>query len=125
MLNNLPFDIRENIHNELSDKDLMNLFTINKYSRNSYKKHATALILKKYLKLHEIYNIDDFCYIVGFYSSFDLLKYLQYIFDTPRKGYEYNPFTSDITKRTHPYLKWTRVISRRNKTLDGLLDLFY
>lgn len=125
MLSNLPFDIRENIHNELSDKDLMNLFNINKYSRNSYKKHINALILKNYLKLHELDNTDDFCYIVAFYSSFDLLKYLQYIFDTPRVGYSYNPFTSDITKIRNPYLKWTRVISRRNKTLDGLLDLFY
>ena len=125
MLSNLPFDIRENIHNNLSDKDQMNLFNITKYSRNSYKKNIGALILKNYLKLHGIHDIDDFCYIVGFYSSFDLLRYLQYIFDTPRKGYEYNPFTSNITKVKYPYLKWTRVISRRNKTLDGLLDLFY
>lgn len=125
MLNNLPFDIRDNIHNKLSDKDLINLFNINKYSRQYYKKHTTALILKNYLKLQCFENTDDFCYIVGFYSSFDLLKYLQHIFDTPHMGYSYNPFTSDVTKIKNPELKWTRVISRRNKTLDGLLDLFY
>lgn len=125
MLNNLPFDIRDNIHNKLSDKDLINLFNINKHSRNSYKKHISALNLKNYLKLQCFENTDDFCYIVGFYSSFDLLKYLQHIFDTPHMGYSYNPFTSDVTKNKNPELKWTRVISRRNKTLDGLLDLFY
>lgn len=125
MLSNIPFDIYENIHNELSDKDLMNLFNINKYSRNSYKKHTNALILKNYLKLHQLENVDDFCYIVGFYSSFNLLKYLQYIFDTPRPGYEYDPFTSDVKKIKDRHLKWTRVISRRNRTLDALLDLFY
>jgi hypothetical protein len=125
MLSNLPFDIRENIHNDLSDKDMMNLFNINKNSRNFYKKHISALILKNYLNLHEFENTDKFCYIVGFYSSIDLLKYLQYVFDTPLKGYSYNPFTSDVTKTRSSDFKWTRVISRRNKTLDGLLDLFY
>lgn len=125
MLNNIPFDIRENIHNELSDKDLVNLFTINKYSRQHYKKHTNALILKNYLKIHDLKSIEDLCYIACFFSPADLLKYLQFVFDTPRMGYSYNPFTSDVTKTKNPDLKWTRVVSRRNKTLDGLLDLFY
>jgi|TARA_R110002074_G_scaffold87339_1_gene192802 hypothetical protein len=125
MLDDLPFDINEYITNILPDKDLMNIYNLNKYHKKSYKKHASALKLKQHLNLHKFENTTDFCYIVGFYSSFNLIKFLQYVFDTPSSDYIYDPFTSDVTRRKNPDLKWTHVISRRNKTLDGLLDLFY
>lgn len=129
MLGELPFHIENTIcNNLLSDGDRMNVYHLNRQFRNSRHKHIGANILKQYMKMHGFETVDDFSYIAGFYPTMDLIKFLQYIFDTPRGGYFYEPFTSEVKKRrNHELFKnmgLMRIISRRNKTLDGLLDSF-
>lgn len=129
MLNNLPHDIIEHICTYLSDEDILKLYNSTKTFQTTYKIHISALNLKNHLHAHIIDDTEYFSFIIGFYSVFNLLKFLQHLFDTPVSGYIYDPFTSDTKRMKNANvlkdIRLMKILSRRNKTLDGLLDLFY
>jgi len=121
-LSNLPEELKIKILNNLDeDQDLMNTYHVDRKTRNSSRSQIHGMILKKYLDLH---CLDK--YIVEFYSNFNILKYLEFVFDTPRNNYTYDPFTTTWKSRGRPSLfRSTKIISKKSKNVDGLTDLFY